>query len=303
MIGALCGVLRLSARVWRLIGQPINRRVSRRVPGRLDRGASYACVRISWVGGRLAVMAEPSVRRFGRLLARRSTVLTERDWERSVVLEARPASSEPALVSDGGGLPFPPAALDAPAGQLQPNDPAVAALLAQIARQKTPKGSSAAPSLEGWRMLARGEDEVLFGRGLPPHLVTVAMRREARRQTWSSVAVSTAPPLRATRDGVRASGWRLEPTREPNPEDTIVRVLVTEQTWAGGTRAENRLLAPDLHVDAEQLVLTMFVTPRQGFQVRSRSPETPARVALPTPIGRRRLLDGALYDGASAPRS
>lgn len=215
------------------------------------------------------------------------------------MLEPRPASSEPALVSDGAGLPFPPAALSAPAGRLEPSDPAVAALLAQIARQKTPTGSSAAPTLDGWRELARSDHEVLFGLGLPPHLVTVAMRREASGQTWTSVAVSTARPLRATRDGVRASGWRLDPTREPDPKDTIVRVLVTEQTWAGGTRAGTRLLAPDLHVGAEELVLTMFVTPRQGFQVRSPNPETPARVTLPGPIGPRRLIDGALYDAAS----
>jgi hypothetical protein len=243
-------------------------------------------------------MVKPSVRRLGRLLARGSRVPTERDWERSVVLEPRPASSEPALVSDGGGLPFPPGALDAPAGQLEPSDPAVAALIAQLARQKTPAGSSAVPSLDEWRILARSDDEVLFGRGLPPHLVTVAMRRDPPRKTWTSVAVSTARPLRATRDGVRASGWRLDPTREPSPEDTVVRVLVTEQTWAGGTRADNRLLAPDLHAGAEELVLTMFVTPRHGFQIRSPNPETPARVTLPSPIGLRRLIDGSLYDGS-----
>jgi hypothetical protein len=248
-------------------------------------------------------MSEPSVRRFGRLLPRRSAFPTERDWERSVVLEPRPASYQPDLVSDGAGLPFAPAALGAPAGQLQPNDPAVGALVAQIARHKTPTGSSAVPNLDGWRVLARSDAEVLFGHGLPPHLVTVAMRRDARRHTWTSAAVSTARPLRATRDGVRASGWRLDLTREPDPEDTIVRVLITEQTWAGGKRADTRLLAPDLHVGADELVLTIFVTPRQGFQVRSPNPETPARVALPHPIGRRRLIDGAVYDGASARRS
>jgi hypothetical protein len=157
-------------------------------------------------------------------------------------------------------------------------------------------------NLEEWRVLARCDDEVLFGYGLPPHLVTVAMRRETRNR-WASVAVSTARPLRAARDGVRASSWRLDPAREPKPEDTIVCVLVTEQTWAGGKRADTRLLAPDVHVGAEEVVLTMFVTPRQGFQVRSPNPETPARITLPNPIGLRQLIDGALYDPASTQRS
>lgn len=240
-------------------------------------------------------MPQPSARRFGRLFSGRSAFPTERDWERSALLEPRPASPEPQLVSDGGGLPFPPAALRAPAGGLDPDDPPVAALIAQIARQKPTEGAARMTSLDTWRVLARSDDEVLFGHGLPPHLVTVAMHRDARRKTWTSVAVGTARPLRTTRDGVRASGWRLDPTREPSPEDTIVRVLVTEQTWASGTRADTRLLPPDLHVGAEEAVLTMFVTPRPGFQVRSPNPETPARVALPGPIGRRRLIDGAVY--------
>jgi hypothetical protein len=250
-------------------------------------------------GGSLAVMVEPSARRFGRLLARRSALPSERDWERSVPLEPRSASYEPDLVSDGAGLPFPPAALYAPVGPLDANDPAVGALIAQIARQKTQEGDSAARGLEAWRMLARTDDEVLFGRGMPPHLLTVAMRRESRRHKWTSVAVSTGQPLRATRDGVRASGWRLDPTRELDPEDTIVRVLVTEQTWAGGKRADSRLLTPDLHVGRDELTLRMFVNPRPGFQVKSANPETPARVLLPTPIGQRRLTDGALYHGHS----
>ncbi len=76
----------------------------------------------------------------------------------------------------------------------------------------------------------------------------------------------------------------------------MLRVLVTEQTFAGGKRADGRLLQPNLYVDAEELVLTMFVTPQPGFQSRSPNPETPVRIALPHPVGTRRLVDGALYD-------
>jgi hypothetical protein len=73
-------------------------------------------------------------------------------------------------------------------------------------------------------------------------------------------------------------------------------VLVTEQTYAGGERATGRVLAPDLHVTGDELVLTMFVTPKPGFNVRSPNPETPVRVVLPDPVGARTLTDGALYD-------
>jgi hypothetical protein len=47
-------------------------------------------------------------------------------------------------------------------------------------------------------------------------------------------------------------------------------------------------------MNADQIVLTIFVTPRPGFQAGSPNPETPVRIALPEPVGLRRLIDGAL---------
>src|ERR1700684_3501482 len=93
---------------------------------------------------------------------------TERDWKSSVVLEPRLVPYEPELISDGSGLPFAPSAINAPAGQLDPVDPPVAAFAAQLSRQK-PAADGSVPRLEDWRILARGESEVLFARGLPPH--------------------------------------------------------------------------------------------------------------------------------------
>jgi hypothetical protein len=245
-------------------------------------------------------------------VARTSKLPSERDWARSVVLQPRPAPRDPELISDGGGLPFAPAALTRAPGRLDPEDPAVGALTAQITRTTASKGASrmpwkraaapatppSPPSLDGWRLLARTEEEALFGRGRPPQLITVAVRQDGRGRTWTCLGTTAARPLRTARDGVRASGWRLDPTREAEPEDTLLRVLVTEQTYSGGQRAHSRLLPPDLYVDAEQLVLTMFVTPRPGFQTRSPNPETPVRIELPEQLGSRLLIDGALYGDA-----
>lgn len=226
------------------------------------------------------------------------------------MLKPRPAPRHPELVSDGGGLPFPPAALAAAPGGLDPEDPAVGALIAQLDSRTARKSASraagkqdAAPpapsSLEDWRLLARTDAEVLFARGRPPRLLTVAVRRDGLRGSWTCIGTSAARPLRATRDGIRASSWRLDPTHELDPEDTVLRVLVTERTFAGGQRANGRVLAPDLHVDVDELLLTMFVAPQPGFQSRSPNPETPVRIALPQPVGPRRLIDGALYDATS----
>jgi len=246
--------------------------------------------------------------RFGRLAPRGARAPSERDWERSAVLEPQLVPRHPELISDGGGLPFPPAALAGSPGLLDPEDPAVGALIAQINAQGAPTSGFRAPwkrnaapqpvprSLAAWRLLARTDGEALFARGQPPQLLTAAVRQDGRRGTWKCVAVSRARPLRATRDGIRASGWRVDPTHELDPNETMLRVLVTEQTFAGAQRAYGRVLAPDLHVNAVDLVLTMFVTPRPGPQVRAPNPETPVRVALPHPVGLRRLTDGALYD-------
>jgi hypothetical protein len=234
------------------------------------------------------------------------------------MLEPRPAPRRPELVSDGAGLPFPPSALDGAPAPLDPQDPAVGALVAQLASRAAPKRASRAPwkrapspelkpaSLDGWRLLARTEDEALFGRGQPPQLLTAAVRRNPRRNTWAYDVSSAARPLRAARDGIRASSWRLDPTHEPDPSDSVLRVLVSEQTFASGQRADGRVLVPDLHMNADQIVLTIFVTPRPGFQAGSPNPETPVRIALPEPVGLRRLIDGALanlsaHDGDPRP--
>jgi hypothetical protein len=219
---------------------------------------------------------------------------TERDWESSLVLEPRLVPYEPEFISDGAGLPFEPSAINAPPEWLDPADPPVAALAAQLSRQK-PAADGSLSRLEEWRTLARTESEVLFARGVPPQMITVTMRRKGRRDDWHSVAVTRLERLRRTRDGIRASSWELDPTQEITPEDTIIRMLVTEQTRSGGELAHKRLLAPDLHDGDEKLMVAMFVTPRAGSQMPSGAIETPVRVKLPSPIGERLLIDGALY--------
>jgi hypothetical protein len=230
---------------------------------------------------------------------------SERDWERSEVLEPRPGPREPELISDGGGLPFSPAALAGPPAPLDPEDPAAAALLAYLAAHtKTERGSRApwkrgapapAPaSLDGWRQLARTDEEVLFALGHPSHLLTVAFRQDGRRQRWRNVGSNSARPLRASRDGIRASSWRVDPEHGPQPGETVLRVLVTERTFANGQRANGRVLTPDVYADEDELILRVFVTPRPGYQGGAPNPETPVRIALPHTLGSRRLTDGAL---------
>ena len=147
-------------------------------------------------------------------------------------------------------------------------------------------------------MLARTEEEILYGRGQPPQLVTVVVRLGSRGR-WECVGVSSARPLRACRDGIRASSWRLDPERSPVPEDDELRILVTERSRSSGMRAHGRILPPELHADDHRLTLRLFIRPQEGFQNLVRGRETPVRVALPERVGDRELADGAVWDQAS----
>jgi hypothetical protein len=227
-------------------------------------------------------------------------------WEHAPSLVPVVGSAEPELISDGGGLPFVPGRLWRDAAPLDPADPAVAALIVQIERGRQqaqptrllrprakPTPMELSEKLAGWRELARSEDEALFGQ--PPQLVTVAVRR-VRRGRWEPVGASNARPLRAVRDGVRASSWRLDPASVVDPEQRELRILVTELTMATGTPAAERLLEPELHIDRQRMVLRVFIRPIEGYVGRTARRETPVIVRLPEAIGARQPVDGALYE-------
>lgn len=214
----------------------------------------------------------------------------------------------PALISDGGGLPFPPDSLERRSDALDPSDPPVVALLEQIEfarRQAQPqrllRPKQAPPplddntKLQGWRELARTEDEVLYGRGRPPRLITVPVKRGLRNR-WKPLGASSGRPLRASRDGIRASSWRVDPTQLPGSDATELRLLLTELTKATGRMADDRLLAPDLYLGDDELILRLYVKPIEGYVGGTRRHETPVIVRLPEPVGARRLVDGAVYE-------
>lgn len=209
-------------------------------------------------------------------------------WSQAEVLTPVTSPLLPPLVSDGAGLEFAPEGLTGATIDLDPRDPAAQA----VAKQAQSPG--------GWRELARTENEVLFSRGTPPEFLTVMVRKQGRR--WKILEISREPLLRASRGGIRASSWRVDPNYPPTPEDTELQLLVTEQTFATGKLAHGRLLAPDIHLGSDQIVLRCYVEPLSGWQNRNvMNRETPVTVVLPEALGERELIDGAVY--APAPSS
>jgi hypothetical protein len=232
-------------------------------------------------------------------------------WERAKHLKPEPTARQPEMVGDGGGLPFATEATLTPFQPLDPSEPSVAALLLQIDRSRRqnmpqrpmrpramPPHMETADKLAGWRVLASTDDEILYGRGRPPELLTISVRRN-RRGRWSALGVSNRRPLRVTRDGVRASSWRLDPDFRLAPDTRELRILVTEQTMSSGALADDRLLTPEIYLDDDELLLRLYVRPIEGYVGRAKKYETPVIIDLPESVGDRKVLDGALYEPPS----
>lgn len=212
------------------------------------------------------------------------------------------------MVGDGGGLPFETEATMMPFEPLEPTEPSVKALLIQIDRSRRlampqrlmrpramPPAMTTEDKLAGWRELARIDNEILYGRGRPPRLLTVSVARN-KLGRWNSMGVSNSRPLRVTRDGIRASSWRLDPDFEVTPDTRELRILLTEQTMASGALADDRLLTPEIYLDDGELMLRMYVRPIEGYVGRAQKWETPVIIELPEPVGSRQVVDGALYE-------
>jgi hypothetical protein len=229
-------------------------------------------------------------------------------WEDAQHLTPQPTMRQPNMVGDGGGLPFETEATMMPFEPLDPSEPPVAALLDQIDRSRRlampqrlmrrramPPAMTTEEKLAGWRELASTDNEILYGRGRPPRLLTVSVARN-KLGRWNSMGVSNSRPLRVTRDGIRASSWRLDPDFEVTPETRELRILLTEQTMASGKLADDRLLTPEIHLDDGELMLRMYVRPIEGYVGRAQKWETPVIIDLAEPVGSRQVVDGALYE-------
>jgi hypothetical protein len=235
----------------------------------------------------------------------------EKEWARADTISPLLTRRMPTEISDGGGLGFAPEVLAADFAPLDPEDPAVRVLIQQLDHSnfgpqvrvpwRTERRSPAELGilLEGWRILAASDHLRLYGKGVPPRLLTIGIRHE-RGKRWVIGGISPARQLRASRGGLRASSFRTDPDRPPAPEDTVLRLLVVERTRAGGRLAFGRFQAPDLYLDGEEALLRIYINPLQGWQAGTRPWETPVLVQLPEPLGPRRVVDGAIYfQGAS----
>jgi hypothetical protein len=229
----------------------------------------------------------------------------EKEWAKADTVLPLPTRRLPTEISDGSGLGFSPETLTAELPPLDPEDPAVKVLIQQIDhsafgpqvrlpwRREHRSATELAALLDGWRLLASTQERRLFAKDVPPRMLTVGVQRKGKR--WEIGGVSPARQIRASRNGLRASSFRLDPEHPPTPQDSVLRLLVTEQTRGGGRLAYGRFQAPDLYLDEQEALLRCFITPLDGWQAGTRAWETPVLVQLPEPLGDRRVVDGSIY--------
>lgn len=192
------------------------------------------------------------------------------------------------LLSCGGGLPFPPAAITGPV--LAHDDPLFAAYKAFVG-----SGSRESGVL---RLLARNDTEALLSEEYPPGMepdVGFApfnfWRFVAEGNDWSYAGNGNCK-LQAVVDGRRADLWELDPALPaPTPESTTVHVLVHEQQCASGRPATGRIRPPTIAYHADRVEIAITTDRAPGGQDCQSNPATPYEVELSEPLGERQLLD------------
>lgn len=108
-------------------------------------------------------------------------------------------------------------------------------------------------------------------------------------------STTATPPTRGTPTPAPEPGpatWQLDPAHPaPTPASTEVHLLVTELACSGGTSPADRLRDPEI-ASTEDTVTVSFTVESVGEAECPGIPAHPVTVALPEPLGSRRLVDG-----------
>ena len=88
---------------------------------------------------------------------------------------------------------------------------------------------------------------------------------------------------------------RLDPDSLPDPADTAINLLVTEQGCANSREMGDALKGPQV-IETDDAVLVAFaVIPIAGMATCPGNPSTPVTIELSEPLGQRTLYDGVYY--------
>ncbi len=192
---------------------------------------------------------------------------------------------------------FSAAALAGPEVAETGNSPAAAAL-----RRYVRGGDLAAEDLpgSGYRVLRAEDDRVVFASSGESGPI-VAIDARSRDGVWTARGLGICAPNLVLPAGLNGATWRL-PVGVPLPDANAASfvAMVTERECVSGRSSAGRVLPP-LIVREPNRVLVVFAVlppPTTGMETCPGNPPTPVTVELGVPLGRRELLDGAVFPPA-----
>jgi len=207
------------------------------------------------------------------------------------------ASETTGALVDCGGAPFPATMLKGPRGAERGTDAPARRLAAAIAAvEPTP---DALPRT-GWMRVIDRPDLVLFIAWItlrrvttePLFAVTIAPGEAEGPAVdgWDVWAAGACWPRVVLMDGLGEASWA--PAGPVGAADQSFVALVTEWDCNSGRPATGRVAEPVIVPAADVVAITFGVRPAAGDRTCPRNPPTPVVVTLPSPLGRRALVDG-----------
>lgn len=112
--------------------------------------------------------------------------------------------------------------------------------------------------------------------------------------TWSGATSGSCSLQYAVPDGLGRVNWRLDPTEQPNPESTQLRMLLSEEACASGQEIGDRLRGPQVEVTENSVWIAFAAVSLSGAQTCPSNPEISVIVELPEALGTREIIGG--YD-------
>lgn len=195
----------------------------------------------------------------------------------------------PGASVDAPVAPFRLAALRNPL-PLDPTDPLAVAYRDTV----LDRGETAPVDRPDARLVHRDDRYAVFARGNPPGRVDVLAPGGSG---WAVIGTIPCPdPLRIVApDGVDWVSWTLDPAAPvPGPDDTAIRVLVTQPPCGIEQRLDGRLLPPEVAVRGERVLVAIGAStlPPETTCTPGTPPPVALTVTLPAPLGGRALVDG-----------
>ena len=111
---------------------------------------------------------------------------------------------------------------------------------------------------------------------------------------WRTSGYGGCPLMALPPSGYSSATWGLDPAVPYAPDATELHVLVGEVGCHGDSTAEGRI-SQNVEYGSGNVVVTLAVLARYGFQTCPGTPPTPYIVHLTQPVATRDLLDGGVW--------